>query len=227
MTETNAFVTAPRVEKEVMQLEQLLRALYYQADAPTAEELLDYELGLLAPVAAARVAAYIQHSPALQQDLADLQALATVPHQAASQVDGLTRLLRWLRARLPDRPLVLALPQLPSLTPAMALRGAQTGETALVQRFVYHAGVYRLSLTLTPSAMTQSGALLEGQAINQQQIDEVCTGQAQLLQSEQAVGETRLDTYGIFTLPEIPPGKYALVVALPTHTLWVQELTIP
>ncbi|MEZ4681207.1 MAG: hypothetical protein R2932_44035 [Caldilineaceae bacterium] len=236
------FTANPDDEGAEQAVAALLQALYEPDLQPTTEQLLDYDLGLATPPEARLIELYLADNAWGRAELTLLQAL----NQDSTETNAgsaTAHFLSWLRRQWPDRPPLLALPQ---LTPSVgsALRG--TTDT----HAVYAVGPYRLALTIaaaTDGTTTHTDGttrgyatdyakeyIVQGQLLNQSNPEERCRGSVQFIRAEadtnraeQVVSQVELDEFGFFWLQVRQIGVYRLVVALPAHTIWIQELHIP
>jgi len=243
-------VSQPAEEAD-RQIDQLLHTLYHE-DGPTSTALLDYALGLVKAEEAQRIEQQLVTNAVARKELAELQALNQPASRAdtairtpnisrtsdtqtsdADRVTAVNRFLQWVQQLWPQRVPLLALPQTPLVV--AAVRGTEN------TYHVYAVGPYRLALTISPADEQPQTALcvVQGQLINQQQPDEACQGTVQIVPilrlaenhafdaRDLVATEAVLNEFGFFQLSLSSKGAYRLVVALPEHTIWIQELQIP
>lgn len=213
------------------QIAALLHTLYAEHSEITTEQLLDYALGIATPTEARRLEVTLPTNGHLREELRQLQQLnngaandGTAGQQTTTTPSTQDRLQSWLRAQWPHRQLTQALAPL-TTAPTPAVRGNTDGYR------VYNADHYRLAFTIA-TEKTANTSMLQGQLIDIDDPATACHGQIQLLTSHAneppaIVAESALDSFGYFSLAVTAPGTYLLVAALPTHTIWIQDLQLP
>lgn len=202
-----------------------LAALLYRANCPSAETLLDYGLGLLAPARQPEVYAHLATCPHCTAEVHDLAQIEGAAESGAVEQSPAAEWLDRLRTLFPDRPVLDALFQ-PPTAPALALRGEST-ETRPEQQLIYRADTYRLSISIAPPGPNSISHQVEGSVIDEQDPAHALSGRVHLLQDETPVQQVDIDEFGYFSLSNIPPEQYTLLVELPRHSLWIQTLSVP
>jgi len=137
---------------------------------------------------------------------------------------SLEHTMKWLR-ELFERPFLDGILDLNSMTPAMALRGAEDENQP--RQCTYYAEPYHLFLGITPGIVTQTEAQIDGNIMNEQETDEIYTGKVHLFREQSKLHEAAVDEFGFFGLDKVAAGEYSLLVALETHSIWIQDLIIP
>jgi predicted anti-sigma-YlaC factor YlaD len=210
--------------REHAALERLLRQALYRFDCPSPDLLRDYHWRYLPTDERRRVEAHLETCPHCTEELADLADLMTAERAQPSQT--LLDQARQAAARVR-----LAVAQLvsPGLSPetavrldvrsAMALRG-DTQEMLLfdaegvmvsVNLEQEHTGAY----TLFGQVLLPEPAVVAGGHVR-------LTAREEGMAPAQAV----LDANGGFTLPDLCPGVYQLVVCLPDRRIVVPTLAL-
>lgn len=213
------------------QIAELLHTLYAKHSAITTEQLLDYALGIATPAAARQIEATLPTDLRLREELSQLQQLnyggthdGVTRDQTAATPSTQDRLRSWVHMQWPNRQLTEALAPL-TTSPIPAVRGDTNGYR------VYNADHYRLAFTVTAETAANTSTL-QGQLIDIDDPTTACQGQIQLLTPNASatpaiVAESTLDSFGYFSIAVAAPGTYLLVAALPTHTIWIQDLQLP
>ncbi len=201
-------------------MEALLEAVLYRQSCPTAEQLLDYHLGLLANAVDAQLRTHIELCTHCTVDLGDLMQIDRELQPAATQAKQQSSLLRRLQELIPNLALLPGLLQQPLALPA--LRGAESDELR-----IYTAGDYRLSLSFQ---RTSSNVLLtiEGNLLNASEPSQSPTGQVHLLQhdSNDLLATQPLDDFGLFSFNALQPNTYVLAIELEAKTILISDVVV-
>jgi len=131
--------------------------------------------------------------------------------------------MKWLREIL-EKHFIAGTLDLTSPTPALSLRGDSDREP---QQYTYFADPYHLFISITPGIVAQTEAQIDGNVMNEQDMDENYEGKAHLFRDQVKVQEVALDEFGFFGLDKVEAGRYCLLVELATHTIWVEDLNVP
>ena len=198
----------PRCQHELVGLRQtdaLLSATMLRAACPAPERLLLMKTRLL-PGDEARLVA--DHAATCADCTAELALLANPPEP------GLPGRLARAGVRL-----VRALLQ-PAASPALALRGAESG----VRRLVFAAEGYQILVAVSPLAPRASRYQIEGQLLTPTGMQ---TGLVRLSGSAQEQRAADLDELGFFAFDTVPPGAYALDFELADAQVLAELLEVP
>jgi anti-sigma factor RsiW len=187
---------------ELRSAEALLLAAVQREDCPAPELLLRFVSGLLPAAEAAPVTAHTAVCAACAADLALLDA-PPVPSFGQQLVHAGRRLVRLL------------------LQPPSATAPALRGRAVPARRLVYAAEGYELVLVIAPAA--RSHYQIEGQLLGV----ETEGGAVRLSGSAQAERSANVDELGFFAFDAVPPGAYALDLALPDAQLLAELLEVP
>ncbi|MEZ4594408.1 MAG: hypothetical protein R3D55_25180 [Chloroflexota bacterium] len=193
------------------QFEDSLKAALYRITCPDGAALGNYHLGLLPDEAAATIAQHVATCPHCTHEIAQLEAFlgetAVSLQPATSQ-----RIKVWIAQRLPTGgPAGTALG-----TPAFALRGGDTGP------LMYQAGDAQLSLEVQDDPEHPGRKSILGLVLG----IETTNVEAKLLRGDVVETAVSLNPGGNFTVTNLAPGSYQLLVSGPDFEIQVSDLTI-
>jgi hypothetical protein len=202
-----------RVEEHAA-LERRLRQALYRFDCPSPDLLRDYHWGYLPPDQRRQVEAHLATCPHCAAELDDLAGWV-----AAERVQPSRTLLNRARQAADQVGLVVAQLLSPRLSPVPALRGERRdvllfdaeGVAVSVNLEQEDTGLYTLfGQVLSPEPVALTG------------------GYARLTAREEGVDpvQASLDANGGFTLSDLHPGIYQLVVCLPDRRIVVPTLAL-
>lgn len=201
-------------------MEALLDAVLYRQSCPTAAQLLDYHLGLLAGNLEFQLHRHIELCPHCTADLRDLMQIGLEVQPASTNGANSLGLLRRLQQLIPDLKLLPGVAQASMAMPA--LRGAAAADLR-----IFSAGDYRLSLSVSrfPSATTVA---VEGNLLNTNDPAQALTGSVHLLRmaNEELVTSESLDEFGIFSIAALQPDSYALAIELAAETIFIPNIVL-
>lgn len=206
-------------------MEALLEAVLYRQSCPSAEQLLDYHLGLLTPTI---------DMPNIDRDLrrhmalcafctSDLQALARIGEETAPASKSAIARAGWfqrIRKLIPNLPAFPAIPQITQ--PMPALRAAENDDLR-----VFQSGEYRLSLSVIRAPASKT-VILEGNLVNPSNPAKSLVGTVYLLAGDEAnaIDSQLLDDFGIFSFQNLQPSSYALAIQLESDSIWIADLDV-
>jgi anti-sigma factor RsiW len=199
---------------ERMLLDCHLHRALYRFDCPSPDLLRDYHWGHLAGDERRQVEDHLDACPHCTAELAELAEFV-----ASEGAQPSSTLLARARQAAAELRLVVAQLVAPGLSPVPALRG-RTREVLL-----FDAEGTALSVNLEQE---DSGAYnLLGQILSPEPAAPL-TGYARLTAREEGVVpvEVPLGANGVFTLPNVRPGVYQLVVRLPEQRIVVPILAL-
>jgi anti-sigma factor RsiW len=200
--------------REHTALERRLRQALYRFDCPSPDVLRDYHWGYLPADERQRVEAHLAACLHCAAELADLAEFVAAEHAQPTKT-----LLSQARQAAAQARLVVARLFSPGLSPVLALRG-DTRDVLL-----FDAGGVGLSVNLEQE---HTGAYtIFGQVLSPEPVA-LAGGYARLTAQEESVDpvQTPLDANGGFTLPNLRPGVYQLVVCLPDRRIVVPTLAL-
>jgi hypothetical protein len=200
--------------REHAPLERRLRQALYRYDCPSPDALRDYHWGYLPADERRPVEAHLETCPHCAAELADMAGFVTAERAQPSET-----LLARARQAAAQAHLVVARLFSPGLSPVLALRG-DTRDVLL-----FDAEGVALSVNLEQE---HTGAYtIFGQVLSPEPVA-LASGYARLTAQEEPVDPVRtpLDANGGFTLPDLRPGVYQLVVCLPGRRIVVPTLAL-
>ena len=200
--------------REHAALERRLRQALYRYDCPSPDVLRDYHWGYLPADERRRVEAHMAACSHCAAELADLAEFVRAERAQPSEM-----LLARARQAAAQARLVVAQLFSPGLSPVLALRG-DTRDVLL-----FDAEGVALSVNLEQE---HTGAYtIFGQVLSPEPVA-LAGGYARLTAQEESVNpvQTPLDANGGFTLPDLGPGVYQLVVCLPDRRVVVPTLAL-
>jgi anti-sigma factor RsiW len=200
--------------REHAALERRLRQALYRYDCPSPDVLRDYHWGYLPADERRRVEAHMAACSHCAAELADLAEFVR-----AGRAQPTKTLLSQARQAAAQARLVVARLFSPGLSPVLGLRG-DTREVLL-----FDAEGVALSVNLEQE---HTGAYtIFGQVLSPEPVA-LAGGYARLTAQEKSIDpvQTPLDANGGFTLPDLVPGVYQLVVCLPDRRIVVPTLAL-
>jgi hypothetical protein len=200
--------------REHTALERRLRQALYRYDCPSPDVLRDYHWGYLPADERQRVEAHLAACSHCAAELADLAEFV-----AAERAQPTKTLSSQARQAAAQARLIVA--QL--FSPGLSLVPALRGDTRDV--LLFDAEGVGLSVNLEQE---HTGAYtIFGQVLSPEPVA-LAGGYARLTAQEESVDpvQTPLDANGGFTLPNLRPGVYQLVVCLPDRRIVVPALAL-
>jgi hypothetical protein len=187
--------------------EKQLSTALFRMTCPEATELGEYQLGMSAGAPRRAIRDHLKECPHCQQELVQLQTYLDEVQRDLSHSPA-ERLQIWI-ARL--------MPSLggPTLSPAFAVRG-ESGKV-----LAYQAGPAQLTLEVQKDLQQLERTLL-GLLIG---IDPDNV-QAQLWHGGELTETADVDELGNFTLANVSPGTYELILAGPSLEIHIEELQL-
>ena len=203
--------------EEARRIEHSLHRQLHRWDAPSADELADYVMGLIDAPARDRIEAYLRTSPATREEVTQTQAYLDIDALSANVVEQKPERRRsWHGLPRLEEIIATLIPQ--SLQPALRgdggiARGELTAEGRGVTVFVEYV-VEGETCTMTGQVMTSDPQIWSGAL-------------AQLFAEGNLVSSALLDPAGDFKVTGIAPGTYDLRIASEHHkVIVVHELRI-
>lgn len=200
-------------------MEARLRAGLYRRACPSASELGEYRLGMLARREAAAIAQHLAGCPHCAREVARLESflgdLAPSPEPSAA-VRALDQ-MRVLVARLVGGARGALSAPVPALAPAYAgLRGTEQ------EAAVYEAEGVQVAIGVQPDAGASGRQSLLGlvTGVDPRQFT------AALWQGGRLVAMVPLDDGGNFLIPDVAPAVYELVLSAEGQEIYIEELRI-
>jgi hypothetical protein len=204
---------------ELASAQRLATARLFRAACPSALELGEYHLGMLPAASTTAVQQHLATCPHCTGELAQLAAFmdSPDPYLHPAPWTTLRQQVNVLVARLASGMQASGLFGSPALAPALAgLRGAAGGP------LTYEAGDAQIILETQRDGQrveryTLVGLVMgmDGQAL-----------QATLWREEQRIVSVAVDDLGNFTMHDLTPGQYELILAGPRDEVHIQSLHV-
>ena len=197
------------------ELENRLTAALYRVICPDSTELGEYHLGFVTGSRATFIDQHLNECPYCSREVAQLDSFLT---QVKSDLDFSTaeRIKIWIARLAPD----LAAGSGAAM-PALAFRG-DDDEAGSGRSLVFEAGDTQLMIDVQDDPGDASRKSLIGLIIGIDPVDL----EARLWLDGRPVATAGVDDLGNFTLSDLEPDHYELIVTGPGMEIYVQELFI-
>lgn len=200
--------------RDFAELQGLLRKRLYRMFCPTSDDLAAFHQGMLSGSQRTQIANHLAECPHCSGELRMLtEALGLPPQPRPPPAAGLRRIVAKLLAPAPFPPLVAAYG---------ALRGIPSGG-----QYAYQAENLQLMLDVERAASRPGRLVLLGiLLIDDSQPNLLRNASANLLRDQTIVGNAQLDDLGNFTLDNLMPGNYSLLLRLHDREVLVDSLIL-